>query len=54
MVVSHTSCRLKEQILLAIPTAMPILLFTKIDGKPTGSRVGSFMEMCIRDRCDTD
>ena len=41
-VVSHTSARLKEQILLAMPTAMPVLLFTSTEGKVTGNRVGSF------------
>jgi hypothetical protein len=40
---------LKEQILLAIPTAIPILLFTRIDGKRTGNgkltlEDGSFYE----------
>ena len=42
--VSHTSDRLNEQMELAMPTAMPTLLLTRIDGKDTGSRVGSFIE----------
>ena len=42
-VVSHTSARLKEQILLAIPTAMPVLAFTSTEGKVTGSSVGSLV-----------
>ena len=43
MVVRHTSCRLKGQMLLAMPTAMPVLALTSTLGKVAGSRVGSFM-----------
>lgn len=43
MAVSQTSVRLNEQILLAMPTAMPWFAFTRIFGKETGSRVGSCM-----------
>ena len=42
MVVLHTSSRLNGQIELAMPTAMPVLALTKMVGKVTGSRVGSF------------
>ena len=43
MAVSHTSPRLKPQILEAMPTAMPWLADTSTLGKVVGSREGSFM-----------
>lgn len=43
MVASQTSRRLKEQMALAIPTAMPRLALTNMVEKVAGSRVGSFM-----------
>ena len=45
MVVSHTSARLKPQIWLAMPTAMPRLEDTSTLGKAVGSRVGSVVEL---------
>ena len=41
MVVSHTSFKLKGQIELAIPTAIPVLAFTRTDGKLAGNKEGS-------------
>ena len=41
MVLSQTSARLKEQIALAMDTAMPTLLLTKIAGKVVGKSTGS-------------
>ena len=41
MVVLHSSARLKEQMLQAIPTAMPSVLLARMVGKVTGRRVGS-------------
>ena len=41
--VSQISLRLKEQILLAIPTAIPLFILTRTLGKETGKRVGSFI-----------
>ena len=43
LVVSQTSRRLKPQMLLAMPTAMPVLLETSTLGKVVGSRAGSFI-----------
>ena len=43
MAVSQTSLRLKPQMLLAIPTAMPVLAETRTMGKVVGIRVGYFM-----------
>ena len=43
MVVSQTSFKLKGQIELAIPTAMPVLALTSTVGKVAGSKDGSFM-----------
>ena len=43
MAVRHTSCRLKGQMLLAMPTAMPVLALTRMVGKVAGSKVGSCM-----------
>ena len=43
MVVRHTSAKLKGQMLLAMPTAMPVLALTSTLGKVAGSRVGSFI-----------
>ena len=40
-VVAHSWVRLKEQMLLAMPTAMPSVLLARMVGKVTGSRVGS-------------
>jgi hypothetical protein len=42
-VASQTSFRLKEQILEAIPTAIPVLAFTRTDGYDAGRSVGSFI-----------
>ena len=41
MVVSHTSLRLKGQIELAIPTAIPVFAFISTDGNAAGRSVGS-------------
>ena len=41
MVASHTSPKLKPQILLAMPTAIPMLEDTSTLGKVVGNRVGS-------------
>ena len=41
MAVWHTSRRLNPQMLLAMPTAMPVLAETSTFGKVVGSRVGS-------------
>ena len=43
MVVRQTSAKLKEQILQAMPTAMPVLGFVSMVGKLAGSSRGSFM-----------
>ena len=43
--VSHTSDRLNEQILLAIDTAIPTLLFTSTAGNLVGSSTGSVIEL---------
>ena len=43
MAVSQTSARLKPQIWLAMPTAMPVLAETRTFGKAVGSSAGSFM-----------
>ena len=43
MVVSQTSARLKGQMELAMPTAMPTLELVRMVGKDTGSKVGSIM-----------
>ena len=43
MVVRQTSPRLKGQMLLAMPTAMPVLALTSTLGNVAGSKVGSFM-----------
>ena len=40
-VAAHSSLRLNEQMLLAMPTAMPSVLLAKIVGNVTGSRHGS-------------
>ena len=40
MVVSHSSARLKEQMLQAMPTAMPSVLLARMVGKVT-QKVGS-------------
>ncbi len=40
-VARQTSARLNEQMLLAIPTAMPWFAFTRIVGNVAGSSVGS-------------
>ena len=40
-VVAHSSARLNEQMLQAMPTAMPRVLLARMVGKVTGSRVGS-------------
>ena len=39
--VSQTSRRLNEQMLLAMPTAMPVFALTRILGNVAGSNVGS-------------
>ena len=44
MVVLHSSVRLNEQMLHAMPTAMPSVLLARMVGKVTGSRVGSVVE----------
>ena len=43
IVVSQISFKLKEQILLAIPTAIPWLADTNTLGNVVGKRLGSFM-----------
>ena len=43
MAVSHTSRRLNEQMLDAMPTAMPWLAETSTLGNVVGSSAGSFM-----------
>ena len=43
MVPSQISPRLKEQIWLAMPTAMPMFGETRIFGNAVGSRTGSFI-----------
>ena len=42
-VALQTSRRLKPQMLLAIPTAMPVLAETRTLGNAVGSSDGSFM-----------
>ena len=44
MAVRHTSCKLNEQMLDAMPTAMPMLAETSTFGNVVGSSVGSFIE----------
>ena len=39
--VSHTSFKLKGQIELAIPTAIPVFELTKTEGKEHGKSEGS-------------
>ena len=43
LAVSQTSRRLKPQMLLAMPAAMPVLLETRMFGKVVGRSVGSFV-----------
>ena len=43
MAVRQTSSKLKGQMALAMPTAIPMLALTRMVGKVTGKRVGSFM-----------
>ena len=42
MVAEHTSFKLKLQILLAIPTAIPLLGVTSTFGNVVGNKTGSF------------
>ncbi len=43
IVVSHSSARLKEQMLDAMPTAIPSVLFARMVGNVTGSSFGSWV-----------
>lgn len=42
-VVSQTSRKLNEQMLDAIPTAIPVFALTSTDGKVAGKSEGSFI-----------